>query len=42
MLVNRKTGTGGGVALFILNNLYFDVCADLNAFANDNFECFFG
>ena len=39
-LVNRKTGTGG-VALFILNNLHFDVCADLNAFANDNFECVF-
>ena len=41
ILVNRKTGTGGGVALFILNNLNFDVCADLNAFANDNFECVF-
>ena len=41
ILVNRKTGTGGGVALFILNNLHFDVCADLNAFANDNFECVF-
>ena len=41
ILVNRKTGTDGGVALFILNNLHFDVCADLNAFANDNFECVF-
>ena len=30
ILVNRKTGTGRGVALFILNNLHFDVCADLN------------
>ena len=41
ILVNRKTSTGGGVALFILNNLNFDVCADLNAFANDYFECVF-
>ena len=41
ILVNRKTGTGEGVALFILNNLNFDVCAYLNTFANDNFECVF-
>ena len=40
ILVYRKTGTGGE-ALFILNNLNVDVCADLNAFANDNFECVF-
>ena len=25
----------------MLNNLHFDVCADLNAFANDIFECVF-
>ena len=31
ILVNRKTDTEGGVALFILNNLDFDVCADLIA-----------
>ena len=27
--------------MFILNNVNLDVCADLNAFANDNFECVF-
>ena len=41
ILVNPQTGTGGGVALFIINNLIFYVYADLNAFANDNFECVF-
>ena len=41
ILVNRKTGTDEGVALFILKNLIFDACADLNAFANYNFKCVF-
>ena len=36
-LVNRKTGTGGGLVLFVNNKLTFDVNFDLNAFANDNF-----
>ena len=35
ILVNRKTDTGGSVALFILNNLNYDICAYLNS--NDNF-----
>ena len=41
VLVNCKTSTGGGIALFIINNLTIDICADLNAFAYDNFECVF-
>jgi len=40
-VVKSRDGRGGGVALYVIDSLKFNVRADLNAIANPSFECIF-